>query len=400
MVARFWCASLVVISLIGGCAPAGPTAAPKPAASTSTAPAEEPQSDPPVQPEPLPEAMENSSDTPAKPDANDKPPTDDKVAADDKPATDEEGDSEFSPKREAQLLAKLEKDPKSVKLLLAAANFMQNKALMTESGDPDLAMFKQSADYLRRAIEADPELAKSNDVLNLEAASEFFYNEAWAWSAERQQEPGLRALKTAIDLGWRDVGRLKTDPELSFLRKSKSFGSLLDGLIQKFTLEAEKQVDALLAEKHDFKIDFDLKDTHGKPISRKEFAGNVLMVNVWGTWCPPCRRELPDLVAAYEKYKSQGFVLVGLNSERETGDEANDIIKAAQKKFGITYRCALASDELFETIPNFEGFPTTIFFDRQGKVRVNRVNVIDEFLLTAIIERLLKEEPGNAKSPE
>lgn len=372
MRARLWMKVLLVLACVAGCSKSEPTPAPKPATPQVTEAA-------PIQPEPLPVLSEAS-----QPDADDMPAP----AAGDAAAE--------SPEKEAELMAKLAKDPKNADLLLAASKLMQVKAFMTRSDNPEYELFKKSGNYLRQALEADAKLAETEEVK--EIAADTFIFEACALSREKQDEAGLKALKAAIDFGWSNVHQLKEDPDLEHLRKNAGFAPLLAIAVEKRKVQIVDVVDAMFKEKHDFVFDFDLKDTDGKPLVKKEFDGKVLMINVWATWCGPCRQELPDLVAAHKKYQSQGFEIVGLNAEREEGEEANAVIKEALKEFGITYRCAQIDDKITGQIPDFQGYPTTLFIDRQGMIRARLVGAADEMLLELIIERLLKDSAPAAKA--
>jgi peroxiredoxin len=63
--------------------------------------------------------------------------------------------------------------------------------------------------------------------------------------------------------------------------------------------------------------DFDEKDTTGKPLSIANFKGKVVLIDFWATWCPPCRMELPNIVATYQKYHDQGFEIIGISLDED-----------------------------------------------------------------------------------
>ena len=63
--------------------------------------------------------------------------------------------------------------------------------------------------------------------------------------------------------------------------------------------------------------DFSEKDLAGKPLSIANFKGNVVLVQFWATWCPPCRAELPNVIAAYQKYHDKGFEIIGVSLDDE-----------------------------------------------------------------------------------
>src|SRR5262249_15903141 len=156
--------------------------------------------------------------------------------------------------------------------------------------------------------------------------------------------------------------------------------------------EVVKQVAKLFEDTDEFDFDFKLKDIEDEPIAKSDFKGKVLIVDFWGTWCPPCRAEIPHFVALYKKYKEQGLEIVGLNSEH--GDEEN--LKTGRefyKDHDMNYRCALVDEETIEKVPDLEGFPTTLFLDRSGKVRARATGYKDIDTLEMIVQKLLGERP-------
>ena len=82
---------------------------------------------------------------------------------------------------------------------------------------------------------------------------------------------------------------------------------------------------------------------------------------------------------------------MGLNSEGETDDRALREVRKFVKAQGVSYPCALIDEEFVERIPDFEGFPTTLFFDREGQVRMSVTGYHDLWFLRAAVEKLLKE---------
>ena len=85
------------------------------------------------------------------------------------------------------------------------------------------------------------------------------------------------------------------------------------------------------------KVDFaapklNLEDLSGKPVSLDDYLGSVVLVNLWATWCPPCREEMPALQAFYEDHKTEGFVLVAINQE-----ESHELVEPFVKEFGLTF---------------------------------------------------------------
>jgi thiol-disulfide isomerase/thioredoxin len=142
-----------------------------------------------------------------------------------------------------------------------------------------------------------------------------------------------------------------------------------------------------------FSFDFSLISTTGETVSKADFAGKVLVVDIWGTWCPPCRAEVPHFVELQEELGSKGVQIVGINYEgTASAQEALAEIAAFTDKIPVNYPLLLGTEEVKEQVPNFEGYPTTIFIDRTGKVRLSVVGARSKRELQGIIEKLLDEE--------
>jgi thiol-disulfide isomerase/thioredoxin len=153
------------------------------------------------------------------------------------------------------------------------------------------------------------------------------------------------------------------------------------------------QVAHLLDENAPFSFNFDVVDVGGKRISKAALAGQVVIVDLWGTWCPPCRKEIPHFVALNKKFRDRGLAIVGLNNE-QTADTAEAVAQVRKfcKSAGVDYPCAVVSDDLIAQIPGFQGFPTTLFIDRAGQVRLRVTGYHDLPFLEAAVKALLEEE--------
>lgn len=110
--------------------------------------------------------------------------------------------------------------------------------------------------------------------------------------------------------------------------------------------------------------DFSLHAMKGPNMRLKDQRGRVVMVNFWATWCAPCRQEMPQLNRLYEKYRTSGFVLLGVNVDE-------DASKAAEvaTKLGVTFPVLLDADKTVSKLYDLSTMPSTVLIDRDGKVR-------------------------------
>jgi peroxiredoxin len=115
--------------------------------------------------------------------------------------------------------------------------------------------------------------------------------------------------------------------------------------------------------------DFTLTDLQGKEWHLRDLQGKVVLVNFWATWCPPCRKEMPDLEALYEKYKEQGFVVLAISNE----EQAKVAPFIAERK--IAYPVLLDPGRRVNDAFIVEGIPKSFVYDRQGKMVAQSIDM-------------------------
>lgn len=116
---------------------------------------------------------------------------------------------------------------------------------------------------------------------------------------------------------------------------------------------------------------FTLEMLDGTPFSLADQRGRVVLVNFWGTWCEPCKREMPALQAAHEQLGPQGLTVVGVNL---TDDEISqgqtlDAIRAFVDQFGVTYPNVLDVEGSVTNDYRIFPLPTSFFIDGEGQIR-------------------------------
>ncbi len=110
-------------------------------------------------------------------------------------------------------------------------------------------------------------------------------------------------------------------------------------------------------------VQFAAYDIKGKLHNSDEWIGKQpTVINIWGTWCPPCRREIPDLVRLKEEYSEKGVVLLGL-AVRDTAHK----VERFSNKNKRTWMMMIGERQQMSSLGVITGVPTTIFFNRQGK---------------------------------
>jgi len=110
-------------------------------------------------------------------------------------------------------------------------------------------------------------------------------------------------------------------------------------------------------------INFTAPDLQGVSRESSQWIGKQpVVLNFWGTWCPPCRREIPDLVKLYDEYHSRGIEMIGLAVKDEPGD-----VSAYAMRAGMKWVLLMANDDVIQAYNVVNGVPTTVFLGADGR---------------------------------
>jgi peroxiredoxin len=135
------------------------------------------------------------------------------------------------------------------------------------------------------------------------------------------------------------------------------------------------------------------KTIDGKQLSTADYKGKILVVNVWGSWCTPCRAEAKNLQAVYADLKDQGVQFVGINTRDTNTTSAINF----EKEFGVTFPSLY--DPTGKQMLRFEKgtlnpqlIPSTLVIDRDGKIAARALMALSEDNLLGMIKPVLAEK--------
>ncbi len=131
-------------------------------------------------------------------------------------------------------------------------------------------------------------------------------------------------------------------------------------------------------------VDFSLNDFSNKPIHVSDYRGHPVLVNLWASWCPPCRAEMPDLINFYNAHKAEGLVLLAVNSS-DDAVSARQFISSQGMPFPVLYDPNGSVERLFHT----DGLPSTFLIDKNGDLRFSWTGQVSPSLLDESILPLI-----------
>jgi len=127
--------------------------------------------------------------------------------------------------------------------------------------------------------------------------------------------------------------------------------------------------------------DFTLQSLDGAEYKLSELEGQVVVIDFWATWCPPCRNSIPAFIRLYNKYHEQGFTILGIGLDDEQA------LRDFSKQMKIPYPILIGNNEIAKTY-QVSGIPKTIFLDKKGNVRKTQTGFAPE--LEAQFEELIQ----------
>ena len=139
---------------------------------------------------------------------------------------------------------------------------------------------------------------------------------------------------------------------------------------------------------------FRLKTIDGKSVTLDAYKGKTLVLNVWATWCPPCRQEMPDLIASAPKLAKNDVAMLGVDTTEEA-----PIVRAYVSAKNVSYPQAIDADKAFSNAYDIQYFPTTYVIDPQGILRARYIDVLAPAELATLVAAAKAGQNAEIVSP-
>jgi peroxiredoxin len=144
----------------------------------------------------------------------------------------------------------------------------------------------------------------------------------------------------------------------------------------------------VIVKSHSLKrLDFSLPDLNGQEQAFSQWNQKVILLNFWATWCPPCRREMPDFIDVYNQYKDKDFVVVGVGIDDQ--QKIAEFVKRLKVNYPILVGGREAMQVSYQNGNNSGALPYSIIIDKHGIIRYRAGGLISKQKLINQIEPLL-----------
>jgi peroxiredoxin len=134
--------------------------------------------------------------------------------------------------------------------------------------------------------------------------------------------------------------------------------------------------------------DLALPQLDGTQLTLRDLRGQVVLINVWATWCPPCRAEMPAIQQAYAAYRDRGLIVLAVNQREEA-----TAITPFLEQYGLTFPILLDRDGQASATYQASALPSSFFVDRRGVIRAVYRGPMPPRVINGIMEQLLQERP-------
>ncbi|EIJ78502.1 thiol:disulfide interchange protein [Bacillus methanolicus PB1] len=133
-------------------------------------------------------------------------------------------------------------------------------------------------------------------------------------------------------------------------------------------------------------LNFTLADINGKEIQLADYKGKRVLINFWGSWCPPCKKEMPHLQKLYEKYKDENFIIIAVNST-VTEKRKEDAVRFVERH-RLTFPVPMDEKNQVSSMYDVLSYPTSFFVDSDGVIRSRIIGEMNERFIEKEIKRL------------
>lgn len=258
---------------------------------------------------------------------------------------------------------------------------------------------EQAADLYRHVGQIGRRLA-SNPRVPTAARSglaTYLVAEAKGYLLLGDNQKTIQIISEALSWGLVEFDKIEDEDLFQRATCSTEIFEAIDNSRQKYRERIEPGIRSEIAGFARYDFDFSLPDVTDRQLTRSNFAdAELLVIDVWGSWCAPCRASIPHLNELGETYRDRGLRIVGIAMEQgDTLEEKKAALKNFLEQHEVNYSCLIGDETVTQRIPNFRTFPTLLFVDRNGQVRFSTSGYVDDTQLAVIADSLLPADKSS-----
>jgi len=134
--------------------------------------------------------------------------------------------------------------------------------------------------------------------------------------------------------------------------------------------------------------DFTVNTVAGNTFTLSDYEGKVVVLNIWATWCAPCREETPEFVDLYTKYQDEGLVILGVSIDKQ----GESVVKPFMDKYKVNYPIVIDRGTIMDKYGPTMSIPTTYIIDRSGNLKYFAVGALTQKELEPRLKELLAKD--------
>ena len=141
-----------------------------------------------------------------------------------------------------------------------------------------------------------------------------------------------------------------------------------------------------------FTVDFILPDIAGNVVRLSDLRGRPVLINIWATWCYPCRVEMPSMNALYKAYRAKGLAILAIATDMQ----GKPVVAPFMQVYGLTFTVLLDPQNMLLAQLQVPGLPTSYLLDKRGRIVILEIGARDwnSRQIRHLLDRLLAEDGG------
>ena len=219
-----------------------------------------------------------------------------------------------------------------------------------------------------------------------------YFDKARAHAHQKQTRQCAESLQIAFELGFSDFDRALSDELLKKADNADEIKAILEKNRSMVSARKLGWAKTELENFSSFPFVFEVAGLNDGRISHQEYKGKILVVDIWATWCAPCRKAIPDFKRLQHEFKNKNVSVLGISvdsPENPIGSRAD--VQAVAKQMSFNYPCGLGDNSVLNQVPGQTSLPMTLFIDENGTVQYVMKGVHPYEELEAITKQMLGE---------